>query len=324
MSILIDENTRFVVQGAAQDQDANWPVPFLASNIVAHVAPEGSERADGNRWAPDGAAVFGSVAEAVAATGANASIVHGGGAIVVAAVESAIEAAIPLVVIASDVAGETERERIRHLAEETGIRVLGPCCPGLISPGACQIGAMPGYIYTRGKIGILSRTGALTYEAALQTTAVGLGQSTVVALGSDPILPSAYVDCFDLFLDDPQTAGIVLLGDAFGGAEDRVVELLRRRGSSKPIVAHIAVDPGLEQRFATDRGAVRPISEAMAARKAESLRSVGAIVTDTPAQIGQIMRSLLEVRAAAAYRGNPQNDFVSAMRQVERVCYDLA
>lgn len=324
MSILIDENTRFVVQGAAQDQDANWPVPFLASNIVAHVAPDGAEKTGGNRWSSDGAAVFGSVADAVAATGANASIVRGTGAGVAAAVEAAIAAGIPLVVVASNVAGDSERERIRQLAEESDTRVLGPGCQGLISPGACQFGAMPGYIYTRGKIGILSRTGALTYEAALQTTAVGLGQSTVVALGSDPILTSAYVDCLELFLDDPETAGIVLLGDAIGGAEDRAVELLKRRGNSKPIVAHITAEPGLEQRFVADRSAVRPISEAMAARKAEALRSVGAIVTDTPAQIGQVMRSLLEVRAAVAYRSNPQNDFVSAMRQVERVCYDLA
>ncbi len=323
MAILINEKTRFIVQGSSDQGDAFSSVnlPFYASSIVAYVSHDGADLVDGNRWLFGATAIFPSAAEAVAATRANASIVRSAPDHAAAAVEAAIDAGISLIIVISEIDSTEDRERIRRKAASHGARVIGPCSPGVITPGACQVGTMPGYIHSPGRVGILSRSGTRTHEAALQTSAVGLGQSTVVALGRTPVVASSFVECFELFLDDPQTDGIVLLGDAHGRVEEDIADLLRGRRGGKPVVAHIEPDQSSGSRLGQAED-VWSISDAMAARKTEALRRAGVIVTDMPAQIGQIMRSVLEVKAAGAPANRSKRDFTTAMRQVEQVCYD--
>lgn len=323
MAILVDENTRFIVQGSNDQADPLSPanLPFYASSIVGYVSLDGAGLIDANRWLFGGTSIFASVGEAVAATGANASIVRSAADRAAAAIEAAIDAGLALVIVMTDVETAEDRERIRRRAVERGVTVVGPCCPGLISPGACQVGTMPGYLHTRGKVGILSRSGTRCHEAALQTTAAGLGQSTVIALGRSPIDPSGFLACFELLLEDPQTEGIVLLGDAHGRIEEEVAGLLHRRRCNKPVVAYIEAEPERSD-DAWSCGEVHSIGEAMAARKIEALRAAGVIVTDRPAEIGQIMHSVLEVKAAGSFASRPKRDFATAMRQVEQVCYE--
>ena len=323
MAILVDENTRFIVQGSNDQADPLSPanLPFYASSIVGYVSMDGAGLIDANRWLFTGASIFANVREAIAATGANASIVRSAPDRAAPAIEEAIDAGLTLVIVMTDIGSAADRERIRARAVERGVTVVGPCSPGLISPGACQVGTMPGYIHTRGKVGILSRSGARCHEAALQTTAAGLGQSTVVALGRAPIDPSSFLACFELLLEDPQTEGIVLLGDAHGRIEEEVAGLLLRRRCNKPVVAYIEAEPSRGD-DAWSTGEVLSIGDAMAARKIEALRAAGVIVTDQPAEIGQIMRQVLEVKAAGSFASRPKRDFATAMRQVEQVCYE--
>ena len=323
MAILVDENTRFIVQGSNDQADPLSPanLPFYASCIVGYVSLDGAGLIDANRWLFSGSSIFASVREAIGATGANASIVRSAPDRAAAAIEEAIDAGLALVIVMTDIESAEDRERIRRRAAERGTTLVGPCSPGLISPGACQVGTMPGYIHTRGKVGILSRSGARCHEAALQTTAAGLGQSTVVALGRAPIDPSSFLACFELLLEDPQTEGIVLLGDAHGRIEEEVAELLLRRRCSKPVIAYIEAEPARRDDAWTS-GDVHSIGDAMAARKIEALRAAGVIVTDQPAEIGQIMHQVLEVKAAGSFASRPKRDFATAMRQVEQVCYE--
>lgn len=321
MAILIDSNTRFIVQGSSGHADhfsiAN--LPFYASNVVGYVSLDGGGLIGGNRWLFGGSSMFATAAEAVAATGANATIVRSAPGEAAAALEAAADAGIELAVVVSEVEDELERARIRELALARGLRVVGPCAAGLITPGACQVGAMPGYIHTKGRVGILSRSGIRCHEAALQTTVAGLGQSTVVALGRNPIVAESVLDCFEMFLEDPQTEGIVLLGDAHGRIEEALAERLLSRPSNKPVVAHIEPD----QTTPADRDAdIWSISDAMAARKVEALRGAGVIVTDYLEEIGPIMRNLLEVKAAGYPKNRAKRDFATAIRQVEQLCYD--
>jgi succinyl-CoA synthetase alpha subunit len=328
MSILIDARTRFILQGAAGDDPLSSDrQPFYASSIVAHVpapasgVPEGDPaRAliEANRWLFDGVAVYASVGAAAAATGAEASIVRCPSDSTGDAVAAAIAAGLSLVVVVSDFASREEREHIRALAAGSPTRVLGPHCPGLVTPGACQVGAMPGYIYTRGRIGILSKRTLAADAAALQTSAAGLGQSTMVALGRQPLDPQSMADCLELFLDDSETDGVVLLGEAEGRGEEEAAARLRERGCTKPVIACIADQ---EPERGSEAGRVARLSDAQAARKAEALREAGAVILERPAELGLAMRRLLELRAGPR-QGRRLEDFAAVMRDVERVCYD--
>ena len=321
MAILIDEQTRFIVQGSTDGANdfAAVNLPFYASSIVAYVSLDGGDLVGANRWLFGGTGIFATAAEAVAATGANASIVRTAPDRAFAAVEAAADAGLSLVIVVSEVPEAADRTRIAELARARDLCVIGPCAPGVISPGACQVGTMPGYIHSRGRVGILSRSGARCHEVALQTTAAGLGQSTVLALGRTPIAGDSLVSCFEMFLDDPQTEGIVLLGDAHGRVEEAVAEVVRRGRAGKPVVAHI--EPDQETSVTAGQGDIWSISDAMAARKTEALRAAGVIVTDRPGDIGQIMRTLLELKDAGSAGNRPKRDFATAMRQVEQVCY---
>jgi len=332
MAILIDAHTRFVLQGSAGDDPLSPDRrPFYASGLVAHVPEEGSAKGargalgdplraliDGNRWLFDGVSVYGSVDAAVAATGANASIVRCPAGSTANCVAAAIAARLELVIVVSDFASAAERERVRALAAGSSTRVLGPLCAGLITPGACQVGALPGYIYARGRIGILAKSARLADAAALQTSAAGLGQSTMVALGGQPLDPGALADCLGLFLEDPETDGIILLGEAAGRGEEEVAAHLRAWRSSKPVVACIAAeDPERQQ----SSGSMVRLSGALAARKADALRAAGAVIVERPAELGLTLRGLLELRAGRRPRGQ-RADFATVMRDVERCVYD--
>jgi succinyl-CoA synthetase alpha subunit len=291
MSILVDSSTRVVIQGITGHAGAFHARRMMAygTQVVAGVTPgKGGE-------AFDGVPVFDTMIEAVAATDATASAIFVPAPFAADAVMEAADAGVALVVCITEGIPALEVARARAYARERGVRMIGPNCPGIITPPDCKIGVIPEQVLQPGPIGVVSRSGTLTYEAMWQLTCLGLGQSTAVGIGGDPIVGSSFVDILELFERDEHTAAVVLIGEIGGRAEEDAAEFIRTR-MAKPVVAFIAgrsAPPGKRMGHA---GAIVAGSSGTADEKIRALADAGVCVADNPARIGEALQDLLRRR----------------------------
>jgi succinyl-CoA synthetase alpha subunit len=288
MSILVDSSTRVICQGFTGKQGTFHSEQALAygTRLVGGVTPGkgGQEHL--------GLPVFNTVQEAVDKTEANASMIYVPAAFAADAILEAADAGIEVIVCITEGIPVMDMLKVKAALSGTDARLIGPNCPGIITPGACKIGIMPGAIHKPGKIGIVSRSGTLTYEAVYQTTLAGLGQSTCVGIGGDPIHGLEFVDCLERFERDPHTEGVILVGEIGGSAEEEAAEFIRSY-MSKPVVAYIAgvtAPPGKRMGHA---GAIISGGKGTAAAKFAALENAGAAVVRSPADMGVTMQGVL-------------------------------
>jgi succinyl-CoA synthetase alpha subunit len=289
MSILVDENTRLLVQGITGREGAFHSRQALAygTKVVAGVTP------GKGGTSMDGVPVFNTVQEAKELTGANASVVFVPPAFAADAILEAADAAIPLVVAITEGIPTLDMVRVMRCLAGTGTRLIGPNCPGIISPGKCKIGIMPGQIHRQGHVGVVSRSGTLTYEAVGQLSALGVGQSTCIGIGGDPIIGTSFVDVLRLFNDDLETHGVVLIGEIGGRAEEEAAELVRTQ-MQKPVVGFIAGRTAPPGRRMGHAGAIISGGKGTAADKIAALQEAGIAVAESPALIGETMARALQ------------------------------
>jgi succinyl-CoA synthetase alpha subunit len=293
MSILVDSNTRLVVQGITGREGSFHALACrdYGTSVVAGVTPgKGGVR-------HEGIAVFDTVREAVDKEGANTAMIFVPAAFAADAMLEAIDAAVPLVVCITEGIPILDMVRVARVLRGSGTRLIGPNCPGIISPGKAKVGIMPGHIHMRGTIGVISRSGTLTYEAVNQLTHLGLGQSTCIGIGGDPIIGTTFVDCLALFENDAATEAILMIGEIGGTAEEEAAVFVERH-VSKPVIGYIAGLAAPAERRMGHAGAIISGGRGTATEKISALRRAGIAVVQSPAEIGAAVKEVLSSHLA--------------------------
>ena len=288
MSVLVDKSTRLVVQGLTGKEGtfhAKQMVEY-GTNVVAGVTPGKGGTTH------EGIPVFNTVADAVKEAGANASVIYVPPSFAADAVMEATDAGILVIVCITEGIPTLDMVKVKEYLRDKPSRLIGPNCPGIISPGKCKIGIMPGHIHREGNIGVVSRSGTLTYEAVGQLTALGLGQSSAIGIGGDPIVGTTHVDALRLFQEDDDTIGIVMIGEIGGTAEEEAADFAKEN-VTKPIVAFIAGQTAPPGRRMGHAGAIIAGGKGTAAEKMKALAEAGIHVVKSPAETGKAMKEAL-------------------------------
>ena len=299
MSILIDKNTKVLTQGMTGNTGSfhtNQALAYHGTQMVGGIHP----KKGGTTWASETGQelpIFASVAEGKERTGATASVVYVPPAGAGAAIEEAIDAGIELIICITEGVPVMDMVRVKSKLDKSSSRLIGPNCPGLLTPEECKIGIMPGSIFSKGSVGIVSRSGTLTYEAVFQTTNEGLGQTTAVGIGGDPVKGTEFIDVLDMFLSDEETQSIIMIGEIGGSAEEEAAQFLideAKKGRKKPMVGFIAGRTAPPGRTMGHAGAIVSGGKGDAESKIKAMEEAGIVVSPSPARLGVTMSEVLK------------------------------